>query len=371
MSEDEPLHPAPAASQGHPPERVAVDIALHLGALGLFAYLVLDLIRPFAALLIWSVIVAASLHPIYRWFVERLGGRRGLAATLVTAGTLLVMLGPVAMLTTSLVESAEWLVPRVRSGELDIPDPPQFLLDLPGIGPAIKSNWDLASSNLDGFIERNGHTLLGAGERAVGPAIRIAEGALTFFAAVALSGLLHLHGQAAAAALRRYTGQVLGPRNAYFVDVASATIRNVARGVIGVAVIQALLIGVGLIVAGVPAAGVLTLTSLVFAIVQIGTLPVVVPVVIWAWFTRDGASAAMLTAYLLPAGLIDVALKPMMLGKALTTPPLVIVAGVVGGAVSYGLIGLFLGPILLALAFEIVRVGLYGPEAPAAPGGIE
>lgn len=356
-----------------PPERLALDIALHLGAIALFVFLVLDLIRPFAALLIWSVIVAAALHPAFLWLADRLGGRRRLAAALLTLATLLVMLGPVAMLASSLVASAEWLIQQFRGGGIQLPDPPRVLLDLPGVGPAIKANWDLATSNLEGFLARYGPTLLGAGERAILPAIRIAEGVMTFFAAVALSGLLHVHGAAAAAALRRFTGHALGPRNARFVDIASATIRNVARGVIGVAVIQALLIGVGLIVAKVPAAGILTLICLVFAIVQIGAMPVVVPVLIWAWFTRDGGSAALLSAYLLPAGLIDTPLKPLMLGRALTTPPLVIFAGVVGGAVAYGLIGLFLGPILLAIAYELLRVGLYGPDpaAPVARDGIE
>lgn len=369
MPQDEP---PPPAAHVRPPERLALDIALHLGAIGLFAFLVLDLIRPFGVLLIWSVIIAAILHPIYLWLAARLGRPR-LAAALVTLGALVVMLGPVAMLTTSLIQSAEWIIPRVRSGELHLPPPPQMLIDLPAVGPAIRSNWELATSNLDGFLTRYGSTLLGAGERAIRPTIRVAEGTLTFFTAVALSGLLHVHAGAAAAALRRYTGQVLGAHNARFVDLASATIRNVARGVIGVAVIQALLIGVGLMVAGVPAAGALTLAAMVFAIVQIGAMPIVLPVIAWAWFTRDTSSAALLTAYLLPAGLIDVPLKPLLLGKALTTPSLVIFAGVIGGAVAYGLVGLFIGPILLAVAFEVVRVGLYGPDPvePVARGGIE
>ncbi len=301
MPQDEPPPSGPAATAAaRPPERLAFDIALHLGVIGVFAYLVFDLVRPFGPLLIWAVIVAAALHPAYLWLAARLGGRGGLAAALVTAAALLVMLGPVATLAASLVQSAEWLIaedPRRRGA----PACPAAAAARPArVGPAIKSNWELATSNLEAFIHRYAGALLGAGERAVWPALRVADGAATFFAAVALSGLLHVHAGALAAALRRFTGQALGARNARFVDVGSATIRNVARGVIGVAVIQALLIGVGLIVAGVPAAGVLTLACLVLAIVQIGALPIVVPVVIWAWFmTRDGTSAALLAA--LPA----------------------------------------------------------------------
>jgi len=288
---DPPVPPPATGARG--PERLAEDIALLLGLLLAFAWLALDLLRPFATLLVWTVVIAAALHPAFGWLYARLGGRRRLAATLITIAALAVVLGPIAMLTASLVETAEWLTARARSGQLRLPVLPEALLDMPGIGAALASNWDLANSNLEGFVARYGRTLLGAGEVAVRPAVRFAEGAATFLAAVSLSGFLHLSGETLAETVRRFTGRVLGPRNARFVDIAGATIRNVARGVIGVAAIQALLIGVALIVAGVPAAGLLTLAALVLAIVQIGALPVVLPILAWAWFERDGATAAL------------------------------------------------------------------------------
>jgi len=372
MTQDEPLPPPVAERRA--PERVAVDIALHLGLIAVFAFLAIDLLRPFFGLLAWTVVIAAALHPAYVWLARRLGGRRGLAAALVTAVALLVVLGPIAMLAASAVDSALWIHARIHAGGIELPDPPRMLVDLPaGVGAAITSNWELATSNLEGFLARYGRTLLGAGEAAALPAFRFAEGVAIFLAAVALSGFLHLSGEGLGAAARRSLGRVLGARNARFVDIATATIRNVARGVIGVAVAQALLIGVGLIAAGVPAAGVLTLVALVFAIVQIGVWPLVLPVLAWVWMQDDTMTATLLTAWLLPAALADVALKPLMLGSSLGTPRLVIFAGVIAGAVSYGLIGLFLGPILLALAYEVAMEGLYGDGDPTAArrGGIE
>lgn len=371
-----PPSPAPRPAPERPPERLAFDIALHIGLIALLAYLAVSLLWPFGRLVVWTVVIAATLHPAYLWLVRRLGGRRGIAAALTTAGALVVVLGPIAMLSVSLVASVEWVVARVRAGNFRLPDPPSQITELPaGIGAAITSNWDLATTNLEAFLARYNHALLGAGEYAALPALHLASGLLIFIFAVLLSGLLLIPGQALGAAAREMTGRLIGPRNERFIDIAGATIRNVARGVVGVGVIQALVVGIGLIVGGVPAAGLLTLAALVLSITQIGAWIVTLPIIAWAWFTRDAGSAALLTAWLLPAGVVDVPLKPLMLGKSLATPRLVIFVGVLGGMVSYGLIGLFLGPILLALAYEVLRFGLYGADGaaddPARPGGIE
>jgi predicted PurR-regulated permease PerM len=345
---------------------MAADVALRLVLLGVFAYLALDLFRPFLGLMLWTAVIAAALHPAYAGLRDRLGGRPRLAATLVTLAALAVALGPLAMLAASLVQSAEWLAARVAARAIEIPAPPQRLVDLPLVGKAVASNWALATTNLEGFLARYGRTLIGAGEVAVRPAIHAAEGAAVILAAVALAGFLLVPGERLGEGLRRGTGRLMGAPAVRFVDVSAATVRTVARGVLGVAAIQALAVGVALIVVGVPGAGLLTLAALVLAIVQIGVAPVTVPVAIWAWLTKDGATAALLTAYMVPATLIDVPLKPLMLGRAVTTPPLVIFAGVVAGTVSYGLIGLFLGPILVAIAFDLLRTEVLGG---APPGG--
>ncbi len=362
------MRPNPPAA-GRAPERLALDIALYLGLIGVFAWAALALLWPFAGLILWTLVIAAALRPAWIGLSAALGGRERLAAFLVTAGALLVLIGPIAMLATSLVASAEWIAGRLHAGGIELPDPPAFLTGLPAVGPEIAQNWQLASTNLEALLTRYGHTLLGAGEAAARPALHLFEGAAIFLAAVALSGFLHRPGAALAAAARQGVGKVLGPRSGGFVDIAGATVRTVARGVIGVAAIQALLVGVGLIVAGVPAAGLLTLAALVLAIIQAGVWPVVVPVAAWAFFTRDMGSAALLSGWLFFAAILDVPLKPLMLGRGIETPRLVIFAGVIGGTIAYGLIGLFVGPVLLALAYQVVRFGLYGEAGASAPTG--
>ena len=320
-----------------------------------------------------AAVIAAVTHPGYLWLRDRTGMRPGAAAGLVTLVALLVALGPLAILTVSLAESATWLAGQARSPSFELPHPPAWLLELPLVGKAIVSNWELANTNIDAFLVRYGHLLIGAGERAALPALHFAETAAVILAAVALSGFLLVPGMRLGAALRHASVRFVSERGARFTDLALATVRNVARGVLGVAAIQALLFGTGALVAGAPGAGVLTLAALVLAIVQIGLFPLTLPLLAWAWLTHDAGAAVLMTAWFLPVSLIDIPLKPLLLGMSATasTPTLVLFAGVIAGSVAYGLIGLFVGPILLAIVYETLRSEVLGAGAPPRPGGIE
>jgi predicted PurR-regulated permease PerM len=148
--------------------------------------------------------------------------------------------------------------------------------------------------------------------------------------------------------------RIVPQRSADFLTLAGATIRTVSQGVIGVAVLQSLLAGIGLKIAGVPHAGVLAFAVLVLAIVQIGSLPILLPVIIWAWSVKDIGTALLITIYLVLVGLSDNALKPLLMGRGLSTPVLVIFMGVLGGTLAHGIVGLFVGPIILAVAWELL-----------------
>ena len=238
--------------------------------------------------------------------------------------------------------------------------------------PSAGTAWALASSNLEDFLGQYGRPILNVGDWTLHAAAGLAGSVILVLAAVVISGFLYGPAPRLAAGVRHFAVRVVGARGSAFVDLAGITIRNVARGVIGVALIQSLLIGFALIVAEVPAAGLLTLAVLVLGILQIGSGPVVIPLLIWAWVTRDTMPALFLTLYMIPASLIDNALKPILMGKGLATPALVIFAGVIGGTISYGLIGLFLGPVVLAVFYDLLRFWTADdPAAEERPGGIE
>lgn len=363
-----------ARPDGRTPDQLAVDIAVRLAILALFAWVVLVLVEPFLPIVLWSIVLTVAFQPAHAWLTARLGGRGWLAAGAITALALLVALGPATVLVTSAIHSLELLARWIGAGHHAFPGPPAAISGLPVVGPAIDETWRQASSNLEAFAARYGRALIGPGEWLLHVIAGLAGSVVAILAAVVVSGFLYVPAPRLARGLRVVAERVIGHhRGIEFLGLAAATIRNVARGIIGVAIVQSLLIGIAFIVAEVPAAGLLSLAVLVLAIVQVGAFPIVVPVLVWAWLTLDTGPALLLTLYLLPAGLSDMALKPMLMGKGLPVPLIVILAGVVGGTVSYGLIGLFLGPIVLAVFYELVR--FWVTEAPVdvddAPGGIE
>jgi len=364
-----------ANGEGRTPDQLAVDIAVRLGILAIFIWVVLLIIRPFLPLLLWSVVLTVAFQPAHAWLTARLGGRGWLGAGAITVLALAVTIGPATVLVTSAIHSLEALAAWVAAGHHDIPDPPQRLSELPMVGAAIDQTWRQASTNLEAFVGRYGRALIGPGEWLLHAIADLAGSVVVILAAVVVSGFLYVPAPRLVGALRTVAERVIGHhRGIAFLDLAAATIRNVARGIIGVAIVQALLIGVGLIAAEVPGAGLLGLAVLILAIVQVGAFPVVVPVLIWAWLARDTTEALLLTAWLVPAGLADIPLKPMFMGKGLPVPLLVILAGVIGGTVSYGLIGLFLGPIVLAVFYELVLFWVSEappPDGRNAAGGIE
>jgi predicted PurR-regulated permease PerM len=358
---------APGRPDPRTPDRLAIDIAVRLSLLGLFAYFALSLMAPFLSILLWSIVLSVALYPVFAWVRDRLGGRPKLAAALITFATLSIVLGPTTVLVSSLIHTLETLAMKVHGGSLAIPAMPPALAEIPIVGPGIATGWTQATTNLEAFLTTYRSALLGAGEWVLHAVAGLAGSVLVIVVAVLISGFLYFPGPRFVTAFRAFASRVVGPHGSDFVDLAGATIRNVARGVIGVAAIQALLIGVGLIVAGVPAAGLLTMAVLVLAILQIGSGPVVVPLLIWAWIQMPTPQALLVTAYMVPVSVIDNVLKPMLMGKGLPTPMLVILMGVIGGTISYGLIGLFLGPIVLAVFYELIVYWVAAEtEAPAA-----
>jgi predicted PurR-regulated permease PerM len=155
--------------------------------------------------------------------------------------------------------------------------------------------------------------------------------------------------------IKKVLSRVAASRGEEFVDLAGATIRNVSRGIIGIAILQALLAGVGLLSAGVPAAGLFSFLVLVLGIIQVGPSVVLLPLIVWSWFTMDVTTAILFTIYMVPVNLLDNILRPL-LAKGLSTPMPVILIGVLGGTLVHGVIGLFVGPIVLSIAWQLLVV---------------
>ncbi|MFO1141905.1 MAG: AI-2E family transporter [Amaricoccus sp.] len=350
-----PEKPDPAVRS---PEGIAVEIAVRLVLLGMFAWVALMLLKPFLPIVLWSAVLTVAFYPVFEWLRDRLGGRPWLAAFGVTAAAVAVTAGPTTVLLASLVHSLEELGRHLGAPPIKLPPLSPEFAGLPVVGPQLASVWNSAASNLEAFLGRYGHLLVGPGEWALGMATGLAGSLVVIFAALIVSGFLYAPAPRLVAAIRALARHLIGERGDAFIELAETTVRAVARGMVGVAVVQALLIGLGLIVMQVPAAGALTVAAFFLCTVQVGAIPIVVPILIWAWVVRSTGDAVILTAWLGLAALSDNVLKPLFLAKGLETPMPVILIGVFGGTIAYGLSGLFLGPVVLAVFYDLVRFWL-------------
>jgi len=357
---------AEAAAAARAMDSRVTDLVIRLAFIGFFAYLSLTLLAPFAIMVIWAVILVVALYPAFAGLRDFLGGRGGLAAAIITAVGLIVVVVPLGAVTVNVAETTVNLVSDFENQTVTVPRPPESVREWPVIGEKVHSAWTLASVNLEAAVKRFGPPLLKAAGAIAGKIAGVGFGMLGFAVSVLIAGFLFVPGPQLREQIKLFGRRIAGERGAHFVDLAGATIRNISRGVIGVALLQALIAGLVLTLLGVPGAGLAAFLVLMFCIVQVGPIPVLLPIIIWAWATRDTGPALLLTVLLIPIPVIDNVLKPILMARGLSTPMLVILLGVIGGTVVYGLIGLFFGPILLGIFYELLMAWMRHDPPPAA-----
>jgi predicted PurR-regulated permease PerM len=348
-----------------------IQLAIRLGLLAFLVYWSFVLVQPFIPILAWAVVLAVALYPPYSWLSKHLGDRPKLTAAIITGISLAIVIGPATWLGLGLIESLRNFANQLAAGTLDLPSPPRNVKNWPIVGPQLFALWEQASTNLGTALSEVAPHL----KPLAGPVFAFAGsagvGTLKFIMSVVLAGFLFPYGPGLVATTRRIQARLLLQRDEDFVALAGATIRSVSQGVIGIAALQALLVGVGLKLAGLPYAGVFAFAVLLLGILQIGSSPVLLPLVIWIWATQDTAFALFMTIYLVVVGLADNVLKPLVMGRGLSTPMLVIFIGVLGGTIAHGIVGLFVGPIILAVAWQLMMAWIRDEKADAVPREVD
>ncbi len=339
-----------------------VELMIRLGVLGLFLYFSFFLVRPFISIAIWSAVLTVALYPAYDWIVDLLGGRRRLAAALLTLLSLLIVIGPATWLALGLFDSLRILSERLDLSALAPPPPPETVKSWPLIGAQIYRFWDLASNNLQAALAEIAPHLKPIGSSLLHIAADAGTGAVKFFIAIIIAGFLYSPAPSLVDAIRKFSRRLASGRGEEFVQLAGDTIRAVSRGVIGISALQAFFVGLGLLIAGIPGASLITSAVLILGIIQIGPSIVLIPLIIWSWTVMETTTALLFTAYMIPVNLLDNLLRPLVMGRGLQTPVLVILIGVIGGTISYGISGLFLGPIILAVIWELLVAWSREPE---------
>jgi predicted PurR-regulated permease PerM len=330
-----------------------IQLAIRLGLLAFLIYWTFVLIRPFVPILAWSIVLAVALYPVFNLLARFLGGRPRLAAAILTVINLGIVIGPATWLGLSAVEGVKDLAANLNAGNLAVPSPPDGVKNWPLVGPQLFELWNQASSNIRAALREVAPHLKPLAGTMLGLAGNAGVGTLKFLLSVALAGFLFPYGSQLVAAGRGFLFRIVPEQSEHFLELAGTTIRAVSQGVIGVAIIQSLLAGIGFKLAGIPGAGLLAFVVMILAIVQIGAAIILVPVIIWIWLDKDFTTALLMTVFLCIVGILDNVLKPLVMGRGLTTPTLVIFVGVIGGTLAHGIVGLFIGPIILSVAWEL------------------
>ena len=311
------------------------------------------IMQPFLPALIWSTLVVVSTWPLMLAVQRRLWGKRSLAVMVMTTALLLVVIVPLALAVLTIVEHADDVTERVKTfAHASVPPPPGWVEGLPLIGRKLAADWQaLAALGPDDLHARIAPYAKDAARWILSKAGSLAEFFIHLLLTVIISAMLYYKGETAAAGLRAFARRLAGPRGAKSVTLAGQAIRAVALGVVVTAVVQATLGGIGLVIAGVPLAGLLTALMLVLAVAQIGAGPVLVLAVAWLYWSGDTTTATVFLVWSLFVGSIDNVLRPLLIKSGADLPLLLIFAGVIGGLLAFGIVGLFVGPVVLAIAY--------------------
>ncbi len=311
---------------------------------------------PFLTLMVWAIILAVTLYPLHRSLARRIGGKQGLAATIVVLGGLLLIVTPSALLMNSFGSSIYDFVTAVQHNTLKIPAPREGIKEWPIVGIKIYDVWSQAHTDLPGLVESMQPKIGELARKALSTVASIGVGMLQFLASFIIAGVLMAYGEAGSRGSRAIFERIIGSeRGEPFARLCTATIRTVSQGVIGIAFVQAILVGLALLLAGVPWAGVLAMITLVLSIAQVPALIVILPAIGYIWSSGNYSNGAAIahTIILLLAGMADNVLKPLMLGRGVDAPMPVILLGALGGMATGGILGMFVGATLLALGYQI------------------
>ena len=330
-------------------------IALSFIAVLLFACL--QITAPFLRAFTWAVIMAVSTWPLFLQLRQKLGERKKLAATVMAMTLALAFLLPGMLLITSLTDSVQSVAAlAIDLTKLKLTDLPSWVTGLPVVGERIDSVWQSARTDMGAVMEKLQPHIITATQWLLAKSAQLGLTLLEFLLAIVFTGILYGTGESMTALVERFATRVGGENSLDLLPVAVQTIRSVAFGVIGTALIQALLSVGSFVIAGVPGVAVLGLFCFVFAMLQIGTGLVWIPIAIWLTYQEQKGWAIFIVVSGLCINIMDNFIKPYLISRqGAGIPTILIFLGVLGGLIAWGFLGIFLGATLLAIGYTVLR----------------
>jgi predicted PurR-regulated permease PerM len=327
---------------------------LQIGAVLILLYWCSLIVAPFTHIVIWAIVISVAVYPAHVALTAKVGGRKKLSATIIVLIGLAIIIVPTWYLADSMIGGLKYVAAELEDGTAKIPPPNDSVADWPVIGERVHDVWSAAAINLEDTLNKFQPQLKAAGDKALALAGGTVGTAFQFIVSVIIAGVLLMSAEGGKTVARNTITSLVGSgRGHKFTELSIMTVRSVAKGVLGTALIQALASAVGLAIAGVPGAGLWAFVVLVLAIIQLPPLLILGPIAIWYFSVASTVPAVIFLVFAFVVSASDAVLKPMLLGRGVDTPMLVILIGAIGGAIASGIIGLFTGAVILALGYEL------------------
>ena len=349
-------------------EKRFTQTVIRLALLALLVFLCLRVLQPFINPIIGGVVVAIALHTPYEKLTRALGGRGGLASVVMIGFILLALILPAIALGANMVESASELSQEFKSESVKVPPPPQAVAEWPLVGEKVFDAWQAASRNLESVLVKLGPHLRDVGLWLVNTVGNLGWGLIMFIVAIIIGGALLPVREQGVATSRKVATIVVGARGPELADLVASSVQSVIRGVIGVAIIQSVLAGLGMLVVGVPGAGIWALLILILAVMQLPPTIILIPVILYVFAVESTTVAVLFMIWSLLVGFSDNVLKPLLMGRGSRTPMLVLFMGSIGGFIAGGILGLFIGAVVLSMGYTIFMAWLDDSEVSVEGG---
>lgn len=331
---------------------LALEASIHIGLAILLVVSCLLILRPFISILAWGIIIAVSAYPTFQKLQSALGNRRILAAILFAFLLLALLTIPVVLLGETSVDAVRTLSAHIKDGSLVIPSPPARVQTWPIIGGRLNTLWTRASTDLSVVIMDFLPQIRSAVPGVLSVSAGIGLTGVQFALAIALAGALLANSEAAYQVTCSLCNRFFAEKGLEIQQLIGSTIRSVTTGIVGVAFIQSVFAGIGFLVVGLPGAGLWVVIFLIAAVLQVGAL-VLVPAVIYVFAISSITKAVIFLVWCIIVALMDNVLKPILLGRGVAVPIVVVFLGAIGGFVALGLVGLFIGATVLSVGYKL------------------
>ena len=329
----------------------AVEASIKIAAIFVMASWCYQILNPFVAPMVWAGIIAVAIKPICDWLEAKMGGRRGAAATVITLVLLSVLIIPAVQLGGGMIESAQRLSIQLEEGTLDVPAPDPKVAQWPFIGERTYKFWNMASDDIEATLQTYKPQISELSKTIATKVAGVGASLLMFIFSIIIAGVFLAGASGVESFIHRLARRMAGEKGDQFAGIASLTVRNVTQGILGVALLQAALAGLGFWMIGLPAVPLLAMLVLIMSIIQVNPILLLLPLAIYVYSFASPVVATVYLVWSIVVGLMDNVLKPLIMGKGSSVPMMVVFLGAIGGFITMGFVGLFVGAVIVVLGY--------------------